>query len=99
MRFWFDRAHPLSNFVRLGQWFWKAKFLYICALFVMMLWGLITIRRKRREYFWLLASVPAIFPLVYYLALAQEFHRFPIDPVLAIIAAFAVSAMATLRPN
>ncbi len=89
MRFWFDRAH---EFLKPGEWFFKMKFLYICALLGMVVAGLIAIRGKRPEYFWLLASFPAIFPLLYYITVAREFHRFPIDPILAIIAAFAVTA-------
>lgn len=91
MEFWFDLAHPLSGFVGRDAWFFKVRFLYICALLVMSLGGLVTIRRQRREYFWLLASFPAIFPLVYYITLGRDYRRFPIDPVLAIIAAFAVA--------
>ncbi len=92
--FWFDLVgdNPLSRLLHKRTWFFKARFLYICGLLVMVVLGLITIRRQRGEYFWLLASFPAIFPIVYYIALARDFHRFPIDPVLAIIAAFAVSA-------
>jgi len=90
MRFWFDFAY-LRVFAQHG-WFFKTKFFYICALLVMMFGGLITIRRKRPEYFWLLASFPAIFPLLYYITLARDVYRFPIDPVLAVIAAFAVTA-------
>ena len=96
--FWFDRPYPLSRFARPGAWFWKVKFLYICALLVMSLTGLVTIWRKRREYFWLLAALPVIFPLLYYATLAYEFHRFPIDPILAIIAAFAVTAWLPTQP-
>lgn len=97
MRFWFDFAY-LKVFVQMG-WFFKVRFLYICALLVMILGGLITIRRKRREYFWLLAAFPAIFPLLYYVTLAREFHRLPIDPVLAIIAAFAAVAWVPAPPR
>lgn len=98
MQFWFDLVHPVSRFAHQSTWFLKVKVLYICALLVMMLRGLITIRYKRRECFRLLASFPAIFPLVYYIALAGDFHRVPVDPVLAIIAAFAVTAWLPTHP-
>jgi hypothetical protein len=97
MRFWFDFAYA-RVFVQQG-WFFKVKFLYACTLLVMMLGGLITVRRRRREYFWLLASFPAIFPLLYYITLAREFHRFPIDPILVIIAAFAATAWVPAQPS
>ncbi len=92
--FWFDLVgdNPLSRLVHKRTWFFKARFSYIFALLVAVVMGLITIRRQRRGYFWLFLSFPVIFPLVYYIALARDFHRFPIDPVLAVIAAFAVSA-------
>ena len=98
MYFWFDLPHPLSRF---GQkpWFFRAKCLCICALLLMSVGGLLAIRRKRREYFWLLVSFPAVFPLVYYVTLARDVHRFPIDPVLAIIAAFAVTAWLPPQPQ
>jgi len=100
MHFWFDLAHPLTGFVRQGTWFFKVKFLYICFLLVMILGGLVTIRRKQREYFWLLASFPVIFPLVYYITLSGDIRRAPIDPVLAIIAAFAAATwLPTQRRN
>jgi hypothetical protein len=98
IQFWFDVPHPLRGFVHRKPWFFKVKFLYICALLVMVLGGLNTIWRQRHEYFWLLASFPAIFPLVYYMALARDFHRFPIDPVLAVIAAFAVTPWLPTQP-
>ena len=91
MQFWFEFAHPVRMFLYQSTWFFKIQFLYICALLVLMFSGLITIRRKRREYFWLLASFPAIFPLLYYVTLARDFHRFPIDPVLAVVADFGTS--------
>lgn len=98
MHFWFDLVHPLRELVHGEAWFFKVKFLYICALLVMVLAGLANVWRKRREYFWLLASFPTIFPLVYYLTVARDFHRFPIDPVLAIIAAFALAAWVPDQP-
>ena len=98
MYFWFGEPYSLSIFMRRGAWSFRAKLLYICALLVTMLAGLITIRRKRQEYFWLLASFPAIFPLVYYVAVSNDFHRFPIDPILAVIAAFAAAAWPPAQP-
>jgi 4-amino-4-deoxy-L-arabinose transferase-like glycosyltransferase len=86
--FWFDmyKAHRHR-----GGWFFKAKTFYSCVLVAAMLGGLIAIRRRRHEYFWLLASCPFFFLLSYYIASAREYHRVPIDPVLAIIAAVAVT--------
>ena len=98
MNFWFDLAYGLKFVHQGGAWFWKVKLLYICALLVMVLGGLTTIRRRRREYFWLLTSFPALFPLVYYVTLARDLYRFPIDPILAVIAAFAVSAWLPAQP-
>jgi 4-amino-4-deoxy-L-arabinose transferase-like glycosyltransferase len=91
--FWFGHGYrPIREFLRRGEWFFTIKFLHSCALLAMVLGGLITIWRKRREYFWLLASFPAIFPLVYYITFTGNFHRVPLDPVLAVIAAFALPA-------
>lgn len=98
MYFWFDAPHPLRRFLHWNSWFFNVKFLYISALLVMVIRGLITIRRTRRQYFWLLASFPAIFPLVYYIALARDFYRAPIDPILAVIAAFAAAAWLPTQP-
>jgi hypothetical protein len=86
MYFWFDFPQPLREFEQ-QPWFFRVKFLYIGPLLAMGIAGLITIGRKRHEYFWLLASFPAIFPLLYYITVAREFHRFPIDPILGILAA------------
>jgi len=100
MKFWSDLAHPLRRFAHPITWLFTVKLLYICVLLVMMLGGLITLRGKRREYFWLLMSFPVIFPLVYYITLSGDIRRAPIDPVLAIIAAFAVAAwLPTQRRN
>jgi 4-amino-4-deoxy-L-arabinose transferase-like glycosyltransferase len=92
MSFWLGAAHPLRRLTHQSEWFFKVKALFILVFLGMVLRGLTIIRRKRREYFWLLASFPAIFPLVYYITVTSDFHRFPIDPILAIIAAFAVNA-------
>jgi hypothetical protein len=89
--FWFDLPHPPPRFDQ-KPWFFKVKVVYILALLLTSLAAPITIRRDRREYFWLLASFPAVFPPAYYIAPARKFCRFPIDPVLAIIAGLAITA-------
>lgn len=90
MEFWFDYSRGLKFMRRGGAWFYRVKLAYVCVLLILVLGGLVALWRKRREYFWLLASFPVVFPLLYYFTLARDFHRYPIDPILAIIGAFAM---------
>ena len=99
LHFWLGSPYRMRRLVHGGLWVFSLTFLYNCVLLVMSLVGLIAIRRKRREYFWLLASFPAIFPLLYYITSSGQHYRVPIDPVLAVIAAFAMAAWLPHQPS
>jgi hypothetical protein len=92
----FIRTHP-GEFVHTTKkrilYFWiigrkEGAFLAFTNLgFVMLIpLGLLFMVRKNFSHFALLAMVPAIFPLLYYLTLASVFYRHAIEPVLTVIA-------------
>jgi len=88
--FWLGDPHPLNKFVHRGEWLSKAEFLADLVLDSLLLAGLVATWRNLRRYFWLLLSVPVLYPLVYYMTLASDLQRAPVDPILAVTAAAAV---------
>jgi hypothetical protein len=85
--FWFGDEHPLQRFAHWGEWLSKARFISDWVLGFLLLTGLTVMWRKMRRYFWLLVSVPVLYPFVYYITLSSDAYRVPVDPILVLIAA------------
>jgi hypothetical protein len=62
--------------------------------------GLILVYRKRQRWFAILMTLPALlFPLPYYITHAEFRYRLNIDPLLTILAAYAVTQLAASWKN
>lgn len=59
--------------------------------------GLWILARERSSYFIPLAAFVLVFPLVYYVALAHARYKHPIDPLLLLLTAFALSRLTKYR--
>jgi hypothetical protein len=68
--------------------------LFNIALSLLMLWGMIWLARRRSTYTVPLAVFPLIYPWAYYLTLALPRYRFPIDPIIVLLAGVGALALA-----
>jgi hypothetical protein len=63
------------------------------GLSAVALFGVILLFRARDDFFWPVAVHLLIFPLVYYLAGTGFHYRLPIDPVIVLLAAVALTKL------
>jgi hypothetical protein len=80
---WHDFRHADSSL---------ARFLlsFNALTFLAMLFGLARLLLQRSAYLFPLASFPLVFPIAFYLAHTSLRHRHPCDPVVALLAIFAI---------
>jgi 4-amino-4-deoxy-L-arabinose transferase-like glycosyltransferase len=71
--------------------------IFCSTLTVLMLTGLVLVWRNRREWFLPFAAVLGAFPAVYYITHPTMDYRHPIDPMLVILVAYAVSSFLDAR--
>lgn len=85
-------AHPIADFARAKnlRFYLVVGFNLAAALAAGL--ALVLLYRRRNAYLIPLAAFPVVFPLVYYLALAPPRYRHPIDPVILLLAAFALAS-------
>jgi Dolichyl-phosphate-mannose-protein mannosyltransferase len=88
---------PLSDFLRSPSlWFRYVLLFNVLAAFGALA-GIIILIRRRSPYWFPLAVFPVVFPCAYYVTLAYARYRLPIDPVVLLICAVAVQALARLH--
>ncbi len=83
--------------------FWGNVPLYIKAFFVlnvclslMTLLGVLFVYRARNPQAFPYAIVPLVFPLVFYLTHSSLRYRFPMDPIMMILATYGVASLISL---
>jgi hypothetical protein len=79
-------AHPLAEF--------GGVLLFNVLVSIGALAGIVVLFRARNPYAFPLAVFPIVFPCAYYLTLASARYRHPMDPVLLLLTAVAVAAIA-----
>jgi 4-amino-4-deoxy-L-arabinose transferase-like glycosyltransferase len=82
---------PLADLVSSN---WSVGFILLFNLLSAFgaLAGAVVLFRRGSRYWFPLAVVPTVFPLVYYLALGIARYRHPMDPVLLVLTAVALTA-------
>jgi len=92
-------AHPIADFARAKsiRFYLVVGFNLAAALAAAV--ALFLLYRRRNPYLLPLAAFPVVFPLVYYLALAPPRYRHPIDPVILLLAAVALSQIKRPSPR
>jgi 4-amino-4-deoxy-L-arabinose transferase-like glycosyltransferase len=80
----------LSDMLRYGNWETRAKTLFLCALSFFGFAGVFLAYRKRVPAAVPLGTVLFVFPIVYYVTHTNSRYRHPLDPVLALLAVYAV---------
>lgn len=83
--------HPIGDFIRIPSF--EFRLILLSNLFVAVgtAIGLLVLIWRRDARFYLLAPFPLILPFAYYLSLASARYRHPIDPVIMVLTAIAVS--------
>jgi len=89
--------HPWQDAMRSrsARFFIVIPFNLLAALLALA--GVLLLGRERSPYWVPLSAFPLVFPLVYYLALAHARYKHPIDPVVLLLAAFALSRLTKYR--
>jgi Dolichyl-phosphate-mannose-protein mannosyltransferase len=98
--FWGGLPHPIDNFLSTDSWL--ARALILCALLsgVGAFLGLVILIWRRSIYAFPLAIFPLVFPLVYYVTHTSLRYRHPLDPVVLLLTAVAIAALAqSVRPS
>ena len=93
METWTGFGEPFLDIWNSGKPLLRAELLANYGLVLLMLVGMLLVRRRQ-----FLESIPlintiALFPAVYYITHANARYRHPIDPVIALLAAYAVVSM------
>lgn len=90
-------AHPIDDFLQNKSLWFRYVLLFNLAAGVGCLMGIVEIARRRDLSALPLASLPIIYPCVYYLTVATPRYRLPVDPVVLLLSAIAVDVL--VRPR
>lgn len=93
---WLGTPHPVRDFLRTRSLAIRVVFIANFLVAAGALAGLFVTLAKRayRPYFIPLAAFPLLFPIPFYLSEAQFRYRYPIDPLVMLLAAIAVRGLA-----
>ena len=87
-------AYPVRDFLeRRGAWF-RYVMLFNVAAGVGALGGIILLWRRRSEFAFPLAAGPVVYPAPYYLTLVEPRYRLPVDPMVMLLGAVVLVAVA-----
>lgn len=89
--------YPLRALLRVKSLWFRGVLLFNIALSLLMLWGMIAMALRRDIYIVPLAVFPLIYPCAYYLTLALPRYRFPIDPIVVLLAAIGIFGLVSKR--
>jgi len=83
--------NPLKDFAQIhSAWFRYVLLFNICAGIGAIV-GIVLLLWRRSMFAFPLAVFPLVFPCVYYLSVAQPRYRLPIDPIVLLLTAIALS--------
>jgi len=89
---WFGTQRPVADFLRTDFWLERTIFIVNALVFLGTLTGIIVLYRRRSPYAFPLAAAPVIFPIVYYITHTSLRYRHPLDPILLLLTAVALTA-------
>ena len=92
--FWAGIPNPIDQFLATDSWL--ARGLILCATFsgIGALLGIVMLIRLHSPHTFPLAVFPIFFPFLYYITHTSLRYRHPIDPVVLLLTAIAVGALA-----
>jgi hypothetical protein len=90
--FWLGSFHPVQDFERAGSKWIQSIFIVNLLEGILAAIGVGVLTWRRSAFSFPSAAVVIIFPLVYYATHASLRYKHPIDPILLLLAAFAIVA-------
>jgi hypothetical protein len=98
---WLGTENPLHDFQSTGSSFIRLLFLSNLFALLGVIAGIIVLFVKKNVYFFPIAVVPAIYPLLYYVTHTSLRYRHAIDPVLMLLTAAAIGLLfkKEMKPN
>jgi Dolichyl-phosphate-mannose-protein mannosyltransferase len=91
--FWSGGAtHPIDDFVQKKSLWFRYVLLFNIAAGIGCVAGIVVLLRRHDSSALPLASLPVVYPLVYYLTVVTPRYRFPLDPVALLLTAIASRA-------
>jgi hypothetical protein len=88
---------PVKDFLNVASLWFRFVLLFNVITAMGTLLGIIVLIRGRSVYAFPAAIFPVIFPWAYYLTLVLPRYRLPIDPILMLLTAIAISRMFTAQ--
>jgi 4-amino-4-deoxy-L-arabinose transferase-like glycosyltransferase len=82
--------YPIRDFLATGSVWFRYVLLFNLLAAIAALAAIVILFRRQSEFAFPLAVFPIVFPWAYYLTLATARYRFPIDPVVMLLAAIAL---------
>jgi Dolichyl-phosphate-mannose-protein mannosyltransferase len=86
-------AHPLNDFMQKRSFWFRYVLLFNVLAALSCLAGIVVLVRRGDAYALPLASLPIIFPCIYYLTVVTPRYRLPIDPAVLLLTAIAFGAL------
>lgn len=87
---WFGTSHPIAYIIGASNLRSRARLILYAGLSFVAMFGLLLLPRENLESAVAVGALPLIFPLVYYFSFSSVQYRFPIDPAIVVLAAFAL---------
>jgi hypothetical protein len=88
-------AYPARDFLASRSVWFRYVLLFNVAASIGALAGIVILWRRRSAFALPLAVAPIVYPLPYYVTLVEPRYRLPIDPMVLLLFAFAISALIT----
>lgn len=85
-------SHPLNDFLQKRSFWFRYVLLFNVLAALSCLAGIVVLVRRRDVYALPLASLPIVFPCIYYLTVVTPRYRLPVDPVVLLLTAIAFGA-------
>jgi Dolichyl-phosphate-mannose-protein mannosyltransferase len=92
---WLGTPHPVKDFLRADSFAIRAIFIanFLAAVGALVGLFILLANGAYRPYFVLLASLPLLFPVAFYMSQALFRYRYPIDPIVLLLAAIGGRAL------
>jgi hypothetical protein len=90
--FWMGTQRPIDDFMHADSWVAQVVFVANAIVLLGTVAGIILVIRRRSSYAFTLAVAPIVFPVVYYITHTSLRYRHPLDPVLVLLTALALTA-------
>lgn len=89
---WMGTQHVIADFRHTDFWLDRLVFVVNAIVLAGTVAGIILLYRTRNPYAFPLAAAPILFPIIYYITHTSLRYRHPLDPVLMLLTAVALTA-------